>query len=178
MAYPYYQNPYQTYYQPAYQQYAQPNMQQQQIPQQNYNPTQQSYVPNNNQVVNGGFVTVRSEAEARAYPVAPGTSITFKNESAPYCYTKTMGFSQLEAPRFEKFRLVKEEDTEKTEDGGKEEPKQEYARLSDFTVAVEALKSLDGIVSAVKADVDNLKTDVYGLAGKKKPVKKAEAEDE
>ena len=54
------------------------------------------------QVQNGGFVTVRSEAEARAYPVAPGTSVTFKNESAPYCYTKTMGFSQFDKPIFEK----------------------------------------------------------------------------
>ena len=61
------------------------------------------------QIQNGGFVSVRNEGEARSYPVAPGNSITFKDETAPYVYTKTMGFSQLDRPIFEKFKLVKEE---------------------------------------------------------------------
>lgn len=60
------------------------------------------------------IVSVRNEAEARNYPVAFGASVTFKDETAPYIYTKTMGFSQLDTPRFEKFRIVREEpsDTE------------------------------------------------------------------
>lgn len=61
------------------------------------------------QIQNSGFVSVRSEMEARNYPVAYGNSVTFKDENAPYVYTKTMGFSQLETPRFEKYKLVKEE---------------------------------------------------------------------
>jgi hypothetical protein len=61
------------------------------------------------QIQNGGFVSVRSIAEAQNYPVAPGNSVTFKDENAPYVYTKTMGFSQLDRPTFEVFRLVKEE---------------------------------------------------------------------
>ncbi len=58
-----------------------------------------------------GIVTVRSIDEARMYPVAPGNSITFRDENAPYIYTKTMGFSQLDRPIFEKYRLMKEEDS-------------------------------------------------------------------
>lgn len=61
------------------------------------------------QIQNGGFVSVRSELEARNYPVAYGNSITFKDETAPYVYTKTMGFSQLDRPVFEKFKLVRED---------------------------------------------------------------------
>lgn len=61
------------------------------------------------QIQNGGLISVRSEMEARNYPIAPGNSITFKDENSPYVYTKTMGFSQLDRPTFEKFRLVKEE---------------------------------------------------------------------
>lgn len=56
-----------------------------------------------------GFVAVRSEAEARNYPVAFGNSVTFRDENAPYIYTKSMGFSQLDRPIFDKYRLVKEE---------------------------------------------------------------------
>lgn len=59
-----------------------------------------------------GFVSVRSIEEAFNYPVAPGNSITFKDENAPYVYTKTKGFSPLEQPVFERYRLVKEEDTQ------------------------------------------------------------------
>lgn len=60
--------------------------------------------------VQGGFVRVQSEQEARAYPVAPGNSITFIDESRPYCYTKSVDMSQLDRPKFDRYRLVKEED--------------------------------------------------------------------
>ena len=57
-----------------------------------------------------GFIRVPSEDVARNWNVMPGTSVTFINENQPYCYTKTVGFSQLEGSKFEKYRLVKEED--------------------------------------------------------------------
>lgn len=56
-----------------------------------------------------GFVLVRSEMEARNFPVGFGNSVMFKDETAPYLYSKTMGFSQLDKPIFEKYKLVKEE---------------------------------------------------------------------
>lgn len=65
--------------------------------------------PQQNQIQNGGLVSVRSVVEARNYPVAAGNSVTFKDENAPYVYTKTMGFSPLDRPIFEVFRLVKED---------------------------------------------------------------------
>lgn len=83
-----------------------PQQYQQYYPQ-NYQPMipQQASQP---QIQNGGFVSVRNETEARNYPIAPGTSITFKDETAPFIYTKTMGFSQLDRPIFDKYRLEKE----------------------------------------------------------------------
>ena len=77
------------------------------VAQQNPQPTQQVQP----QIHSGGLVTVHSETEARNWPIAPGNSVTFKDESAPYVYTKTMGYNQLDTPRFEKFRLVREEET-------------------------------------------------------------------
>ena len=59
---------------------------------------------------NSAFVSVRSIEEAINYPVAPGNSITFKVENTPYVCTKTKGFSPLDQPVFEKYRLVKEEE--------------------------------------------------------------------
>ena len=47
---------------------------------------QQSIQP---QIQNGGFISVRNEQEARNYPIAPGNSVTFKDENMPYVYVKT-----------------------------------------------------------------------------------------
>ena len=104
-----------------------------------YNPNYfpQSYgqsignVPQTPQIQNGGFVMVRSEDEARNYPVAFGNSVTFKDETSPYIYCKTMGFSQLDRPIFEKFRLVKEEQHQQIENKVVESKKVENDSLRD-----------------------------------------------
>ena len=113
MPYPYtsFCNPYQGYSQPM-QNYNQPMQQQQPVQAQQQQPTIQQ----------GGFVRVQNEQEARQYPLAPGYSMTFIDDSASYCYVKTMGFSQFDKPKFERFRLVKEEDepVEKVSEKGAE----------------------------------------------------------
>ena len=91
---------------PYYQQMQNPMMQQQAQQAQQQAQPQQMQQP---AIQQSGFVLVQSEQEARAYPVAPGNSITFKDESQPYCYVKTMGFNQLDRPTFERYRLVKED---------------------------------------------------------------------
>ena len=68
-----------------------------------------------------GFVRVRSKTEAEAYPIAPGSSVTFVDETAPFCYVKTLGPSQFDRPTIETWQLTKVEDTaqapEKPADG-------------------------------------------------------------
>ena len=75
-----------------------------------YNPYQygqnqqnSQFMPQNQQIQTP-FVNVRSEAEARNFPVGFGNVVCFKDESAPYIYTKAMGFSQSDKPVFEKYR--------------------------------------------------------------------------
>ena len=95
------------------------------------------------QIQNGGFVIAPSEEFARNYPVAPGTKVTFKDENQPYLYTKMAGFSLLDQPVFEKFKLIKEG----------EEPTEELVRPS----------VLDGIMrdlSTIKKDLDTVKEDL------------------
>lgn len=135
MAYNYYPG-YQAY-QPSYQQfqqgYQQPNYQQVQ-------PSQQNQM----QIQNCGFVSVHNEIEARNYPVAPGNSVTFIDENAPYCYTKTMGFSQLDRPKFEKYRLVKEEEMPQPTQNEKATPA-EYVKKEELSILwaeVEKIKQM------------------------------------
>ena len=137
MAYPYYPTGYNAYY-PATNtgvgNLASQMLQSQLVPQ---------AVPQVQQIQSGGLVRVMNEEEAKNYPVAPGYSVTFIDDSVNYCYTKTAGFSQFDKPRFEKYRLIKEETEEEKSDAQpkelanndkketkKEEP--EYALKFDF----------------------------------------------
>lgn len=60
------------------------------------------------QTQSNAIIHVPSEEVARRWDVAPNSSVTFIDDSKPYCYTKSMGMSMLEAPVFKRFRLVEE----------------------------------------------------------------------
>lgn len=133
---PNYYAPY--YYQPQQQMQAQPQPQAQP------------------QIQNGGFVSVRNETEARNYPIAIGTSVTFKDENAPYIYNKTMGFSQLESPRFDKYRLVKEEVAEASN----------LPQTGDVNI-----EPINNSINALKAEIEAIWSEIEAL--KKKPMPKS-----
>jgi hypothetical protein len=111
--------------------------------------------------ISNGFISVRSEMEARNYPVGLGNSVTFKDENAPYVYTKTMGFSQLDIPRFEKYKLVKEEPT----DG-----------LVDPQNAKGDTSSIEEDIKAIWGEIDTLKREVFKPQKKKKEVTENDTE--
>lgn len=160
------------YYQQMQQQQAMMQQNQQMQQAQQSQPVQQMQQP---AIQQSGFVLVQSEREARAYPVAPGNSITFKDESQPFCYVKTMGFNQLDRPTFERYRLVKEDspvtaqNAPTSADGAEGSKDTAYALKSD-------LGAIWGEIDAIK---EKLKAQT-----EKKPVKKkiveveAEEDDE
>lgn len=115
--------------------------------------------PNPNQP-SANFVSVRSMEEAFNYPIAPGNSITFKDENAPFVYTKTKGFSPLENPVFEKYRLVKVEDTPKSAEPPTEQS--DYQQQIEMLWAeVNALKRQIGGSDDKSADDSTVQT-VHG----------------
>lgn len=151
---------------PYYQQMAQQQAMMQQQAQQQGQQLQGTQMSLSNQqpqqIQQSGFVLVQSEQEARSYPVAPGNSITFKDESQPYCYVKTMGFNQLDRPVFEKYRLVKED--------APSEPIQSPVTQSQP-------KEDKDIPYALKSDLDELRAVIADMQekikmqGEKKPAK-------
>lgn len=155
MAYNNFYSPYQNVYNP-YQQY-QPNFQQQMQNQSNYQQSQQ-------QIQNGGFVSVHNENEARNYPIAPGNSVTFKDENAPYVYTKTQGFSQLDRPVFEKYRLVKEEEYQPQQvaqsahtsaENAEQASNIDYALKSDLRTLWDEIEALKKRMPKAKEEIKN-----------------------
>jgi hypothetical protein len=177
-----YNNYYPVTYQPNY--YGQPNpyyqqMQNAAMMQQNQQmqPTQQAQAQQMQQptIQQSGFVLVPSEQEARNYPVAPGNSVTFKDENAPYCYVKTMGFNQLDRPTFERYRLVKEDGPVTAQNASTSADSVEWDKNTAY-----ALKSdLGAIWSEIDAIKEKLKAQSEKKPAKKKLIEvEAEEDDE
>ena len=123
-------------------------------------------VPNQTQASQCGFIGVQNEQEARLYPVGPGNSITFRDESAPYIYTKTMGNSPLDRPTFEKFRLVREE-----ESASKTEQTKEKIDLSGYALKTDLSKyALTEDIRAIRDEIEKAMSEIALL--KEKPKKK------
>ena len=175
---------YNNYFPPAYQPnyYGQPNpyyqqmqntvmMQQNQQMQQAQQQGQQMQQP---AIQQSGFVLVPSEQEARNYPVAPGNSVTFKDENAPYCYVKTMGFNQLDRPAFERYRLVKEDSPVTAQNATTSADSAEGSKDTAY-----ALKSdLGAIWSEIDAIKERLKAQAEKKPVKTKKLIEVEAEDD
>lgn len=115
-----------------------------------YNPYQSTPAQTQPQIQNGGFVSVRSAQEAFNYPVALGNSVTFKDETAPFIYVKTRGFSQLEEPVFEQFQLVKVDNTQKAIEQQAPVQSEEYALKSDLVTLQQEIELLKKKVSEHK----------------------------
>lgn len=117
-----------------------------QYPQQYQMPQQQYQMPQ--QIQDVGIVGIRDENEILSYPVGYGKSVTFKIENKPYLYTKTMGFSQLDKPVIEKYKLIKEDISSASE--AQTEPLAEKADNS-------RLEKLEGEIDKLWAEIEVLK---------------------
>lgn len=139
------------YYQPMQNQAFQQNYQQNQAFQQQ----PQNYQQQNQQIQNGGFMVVPSEEIARSYPVAPGNCVTFKIEGKPIVMEKSMGFSQLEAPRIDKYKLVRET-IPNEQNLPQNEPK-------DNPMENETIEELKGQIKALNDELSDIKNRLHDL---------------
>lgn len=163
MAYPYSYNPYQYY--PMYQQpqYQQPI---QQVPQNVQ--TQQPVQPT---VYSNGIIWVGNEHEAEMFPVGPNNAVALWESSGKRAYMKKADATGK--PTMTVYDLV--ERSEAVESSEKASDKtDEYARKSDLAAVVGVVKSFDELIGSLKSDIDTIKGDMYGIAGKKKAKKPVE----
>lgn len=100
--------------------------------------------PQQTQFQNGGFMIAPTEEYALNYPVGMGNCVTFKIEGKPIVIEKAMGFSQLESPKIERYRLIKED-----------APEQEKKEEVDFSSINDEIKALWAEINAMK---DNAKS--------------------
>ena len=151
MAYNYYPQYYQPMQNQAFQQNYPQNQAFQQQPQNYQQQNMAQNMPQNQpQIQNGGFMQIPTEEMARSYPVAPGNCVTFKIEGKPIVMEKSMGFSQLEAPRIDRYRLVREEDAPQEQNLPQNAPKEN-------SMENETINELKGQIKALNEEMEELK---------------------
>lgn len=76
---------------------------------------------------------IATEEEVLKYPIAPGNTIPFKIDGKPLIIEKSMGMSQFDSPRYERYKLVKEGQNDNTEPlTDKTEDKSEYILKAEY----------------------------------------------
>ena len=151
--YPYY--PYQSYYpvyQPMIQQPTQPPVQQ---------PVQQpSY--------SSGIIWVDDEKEAALYPIAPNNAVALWEKSGKKAYMKKADATGK--PAMTTYDLVERKEETEVQDVS-------YATKDDYAAVVGVVKEFSEKVSALTSELESMKGDLYGIAGKKKAKKVVEDDD-
>lgn len=157
--YPAYQYP--VYQQPVVQTQYQPQIQQ---------PVQQA------QANQSGIVWVTSEREAALFPLAPNNAIALWNQNDPVVYLKQADASGR--PTMKVYDLVERVETPPVSAEAKA-VNASYATKEDLGTVVGVVKDFDKAIVAMRGEIETMKGDLYGIAGKKKPaVKKPETEEE
>lgn len=150
MAFPFYSNPYQQYYPASYQ------------------PVQPPQQPSQPQISQSGIIWVNGAQEAAMFPIAPNNAAALWDKGGGVIYLKQADATGK--PSMTVYDLIERKDAS----AEKETVAEEYAKKSDLAAVSGAVKSFDSILASIKADIDSLKSDMYGIAGKKKAPKKSE----
>lgn len=172
MPYPFYQQA----YQPNYQNYFPVGYQplQQPVQQQTMQSSQQAQSYQPMQMNTSGIIWVDNEKEAALFPVGPNAAVALWESSGKRAYMKKADATGK--PIMTVYDLVERTDNNQDSNNATDEKSVSYAKEEDLKTLVSAVKGLDGIIGSMKADIDSLKTDFYGIQGKKRIVKKQETE--
>lgn len=134
-------------------------------------PTPQNVAPTQNSII-----WVSGAQEASMYPIAPNNAVTLWDKSGKTVYVKSADATGK--PTMTVYDLVERTETSSdgVSDSGDKLPA--YATKDDLNAIISSIKAYDDVIGSIKADIDTIKGDMYGIAGKKKPTRKVTDDDE
>lgn len=155
-------NPYQQY-QPT-----------QQMPQQ---PMTQNAQPVQPQMASpSSIIWVKNQQEAAMYPIAPNNAVALWDSASPSIYLKQADASGK--PSMKIYDLVERTETPSEAANEKDAKVPAYATKEELGAVVGVVKGFDELLGSLKSDIDTIKGDMYGIAGKKKATKKVKDDAE
>lgn len=111
-----------------------------------------------------GLIWISSEQEAAMYPVAPNNAVTLWSQTEPVVYLK-----QADASGRPSIKVYDLTERVTAPQNAREGSLPDYATKSDLT-------ALNAALEAIRGEMETMRGDLYGLAGKKKPARKEEEE--
>lgn len=106
------------------------------------------------------------EAEANAYPVAPNNAVSLWSTTEPVVYLKQADASGRPAMKI--YDLVERAQSASNAPMSQDGKLSVYATKDDLSAVVGVVRSFDGAIKEIKAEVDKMSGDMYGVVGKKK----------
>lgn len=138
MAYPYYP----TYTQP-------------------YTPTYTPYYAQSNNIV-----WVNSASEAQNYPIAPNNAVVLWEKTGKSIYLKQADATGK--PVLKTYDLVERAETPSVSVVNEDVKLPTYATKDELDAISREIEGFDGLIASVKSDIETMKADMYGIAGKRK----------
>lgn len=115
------------------------------------------------------IIWISSENEALSYPVAPNNAITLWSTTEPVVYLKQADATGK--PTLKVYDLVERTQTVNTPRPAQDGNTVAYARKDD-------LEAVLGVIKGISNEVEQMKGDLYGVAGRKKTVRKQRDDEE
>lgn len=115
------------------------------------------------------IIWVSGLAEAQTFPTAPNSAVVLWEQSG-----KTIFVKSADATGKPSIRIYDLVERTETASAGQEKP---AVKTPDYATK-EDVAAIAGAVKGILSDLDSVKSDLYGLSGKRKTAKKTEAEVE
>lgn len=119
--------------------------------------------------VTSGIIWISGEQEASMYPIAPNSAVALWEKTGKTIYLKSA--DQTGRPTIRIYDLVERAESASGASQAKDDPQLSFVTKNEFATVVDAMKGIAG-------EIETMKGDLYGVAGRKKSVKKQEAEDD
>ena len=110
------------------------------------------------------------------YPIAPNNAVTLWDKSGKTVYVKSADATGK--PSMIVYDLVERTETPSDSVSASEDKLPAYATKDELSAVLSAIRGYDDTIGSIKADIDTIKGDMYGIAGKKKPTRKVTEDDE
>lgn len=121
------------------------------------------------------IIWVKNQQEAAMYPIAPNNAVALWDQSAASVYLKQADASGK--PTMKIYDLVERAETATDGTNENESKPSTYATKDDLGAVLGVVNGFDEVIGALKSDIETMKSDIYGIAGKKKMSKKVKDED-
>ena len=133
-----------------------------------YQPVQPQQPQQTQPVTQNSIIWVSGESEAMMFPVAPNAAVALWEQSGKSIYLKSADATGK--PTLKIYDLVERTETASTASQA-QDAKMDYATKEELSAVAVAIKGALG-------DIEQMKSDLYGMAGRKKIAKKAGENDD